>query len=166
MLQKKMENGNGFGNAETLKNKGFSIICCQCCHILYMKIEINNKNTYMAYMTHIIQGYIRVRTRATATQEGCSMLEREIEKRLVDGIRNQGGRAYKFVSPGNDGVPDRIVILPGKAPKFIELKTETGKLSNLQRVQITRLKDLGQDVRVLYGLEDVKEFLEEMQHGI
>ncbi|MEI3306695.1 MAG: VRR-NUC domain-containing protein [Dysosmobacter sp.] len=58
------------------------------------------------------------------------------------------------------------LILPGKAPKFIELKTETGKLSNLQRVQITRLKDLGQDVRVLYGLEDVKEFLEEMQHGI
>lgn len=80
MLQKKMENGNGFGNAETLKNKGFSIICCQCCHILYMKIEINNKNTYMAYMAHIIQGYIHVRTRATATQEGCSMLEREIEK--------------------------------------------------------------------------------------
>lgn len=120
----------------------------------------------MAYMAHIIQGYIHVRTRATATQEGCSMLEREIEKRLVDGIRNQGGRAYKFVSPGNDGVPDRIVILTGKAPKFIELKTETGKLSNLQRVQITRLKDLGQDVRVLYGLEDVKEFLEEMQHGI
>lgn len=120
----------------------------------------------MTYMAHIIQGYIHVRTRATATQEGCSMLEREIEKKLVDGIRNQGGRAYKFVSPGNDGVPDRIAILPGKAPKFIELKTETGKLSNLQRAQITRLKDLGQDVRVLYGLEDVKEFLEEMQHGI
>ena len=94
------------------------------------------------------------------------MLEREIEKKLVDGVRKLGGRAYKFVSPGNDGVPDRIVVLPGRAPKFTELKTETGRLSSLQNVQIKRLKDLGQDVRVLYGLEDVKRFLEEMQNGI
>ena len=71
------------------------------------------------------------------------MLEREIEKKLVDGVRKLGGRAYKFVSPGNDGVPDRIVVLPGSVPK-----------------------DLGQDVRVLYGLEDVKRFLEEMRNGI
>lgn len=94
------------------------------------------------------------------------MLEREIEKKLVDGVRKLGGRAYKFVSPGNDGVPDRIVVLPGRVPEFIELKTETGRLSSLQNVQIKRLKDLGQDVRVLYGLEDVKRFLEEMQNGI
>ena len=38
------------------------------------------------------------------------MLEREIEKKLVDGVRKLGGRAYKFVSPGNDGVPERIVL--------------------------------------------------------
>lgn len=94
------------------------------------------------------------------------MLEREIEKKLVDGVRKLGGRAYKFVSPGNDGVPDRIVVLSGRVPKFIELKTETGRLSSLQNVQIKKLKDLGQDVRVLYGLEDVKRFLEEIQNGI
>ena len=94
------------------------------------------------------------------------MTEREIEKKLVDGVRKLGGRAYKFVSPGNDGVPDRIVVLPGISPVFVELKTETGRLSSLQNVQIKKLKDLGQDVRVLYGLEDVKRFLEEMQNGI
>lgn len=94
------------------------------------------------------------------------MAEREIEKKLVDGVRKLGGRAYKFVSPGNDGVPDRIVVLPGISPVFVELKTETGRLSSLQNVQIKRLKDLGQDVRVLYGLEDVKRFLEEIQNGI
>lgn len=90
------------------------------------------------------------------------MTEREIEKKLVDGVRKLGGRAYKFVSPGNDGVPDRIVVLPGISPVFVELKTETGRLSGLQNVQIKKLRDLGQDVRVLYGLEDVKRFLEEM----
>ena len=94
------------------------------------------------------------------------MLEREIEKKLADGVRKLGGRAYKFLSPANDAVPDRIVVLPGRVPKFIELKTETGRLSSLQNVQIKKLKDLGQDVRVLYGLEDVKRFLEEMQNGI
>lgn len=94
------------------------------------------------------------------------MLEREIEKKLVDGVRKLGGRAYKFVSPGNDGVPDRIVVLPGISPVFVELKTETGRLSSLQNVQIKKLKNLGQDVRVLYGLEDVKRFLEEMRNGI
>lgn len=94
------------------------------------------------------------------------MAEREIEKKLVDGVRKLGGRAYKFVSPGNDGVPDRIVVLPERVPKFIELKTETGRLSSLQNVQIKKLKDLGQDVRVLYGLEDVKRFLEEIQNGV
>lgn len=94
------------------------------------------------------------------------MLEREIEKKLMDGVRKLGGRAYKFVSPGNDGVPDRIVVLPGISPVFVELKTETGRLSSLQNVQIKKLKDLGQDVRVLYGLEDVKRFLEEIQNGI
>jgi len=94
------------------------------------------------------------------------MLEREIEKKLVDGVRKLGGRAYKFVSPGNDGVPDRIVVFPQRMPKFIELKTEYGRLSNLQKVQIKRLRNLGQDVRVLYGLKDVERFLEEMRHGI
>lgn len=94
------------------------------------------------------------------------MLEREVEKKLVDGVRRMGGRAYKFVSPGNDGVPDRIVVLPDTAPMFVELKTESGKLSSLQKVQITRLEKLGQNVRVLCGAKDVENFLEEMWNGI
>lgn len=94
------------------------------------------------------------------------MLEREVEKKLVDGVRRMGGRAYKFVSPGNDGVPDRIVVLPDTAPMFVELKTESGKLSSLQKVQITRLEKLGQNVRVLHGAKDVENFLEEMWNGI
>lgn len=88
------------------------------------------------------------------------MRESDIEKFLRDGVKKQGGRAYKFVSPGNDGVPDRIVIFPGQKPVFVELKTETGRLSTLQQVQIKRLRDLGQDVRVLHGIDEVKEFLE------
>ena len=90
------------------------------------------------------------------------MRERDTEKHLVDGVKKLGGRAYKWTSPGNDGVPDRIVILPGRPPIFVELKTDRGRLTALQNVQIGRLRDLGQDVRVLYGMDGVSRFLEEV----
>lgn len=50
--------------------------------------------------------------------------EKATEKYLRDEIRKIGGRAYKFVSPGNTGVPDRLVCLPGGKVVFIELKSE------------------------------------------
>lgn len=94
------------------------------------------------------------------------MLEKDIEKILVAEVRKLGGRAYKWVSPGNDGVPDRIVILPGMRPVFVELKAESGKLSALQKVQIKRLQDMGQDVRVLRGIREVEQFLEDCDCGL
>lgn len=94
------------------------------------------------------------------------MRESEVEKLLVGGIRKLGGRAFKWVSPGNDGVPDRIVVLPGLPAVFVELKTVTGKLTPLQRVQLKRLRDMGQAVRVLYGEREVAEFLEECKERL
>ena len=90
------------------------------------------------------------------------MREHDVEKWLVAEVKRLGGRAYKWTSPGNDGVPDRIVILPGRPPIFVELKTARGRLTALQNVQIGRLRDLGQDVRVLYGMDGVSRFLEEV----
>lgn len=89
------------------------------------------------------------------------MREKDIEKILVDEVRKLGGRAYKWVSPGNDGVPDRIVILPGEPPYFVELKTDTGKLSALQKIQIERLKDLKQKVFVVKGLDGLSQFFQD-----
>ena len=89
------------------------------------------------------------------------MRESEIEKILVNQVRRLGGRAYKWVSPGNDGVPDRIVILPGRPPIFTEIKTDTGKLSALQSVQIKRLADLGQAVYVIYGINGLSQFFQD-----
>lgn len=94
------------------------------------------------------------------------MRESEIEKILVDEIRKMGGRAFKWVSPGNDGVPDRIVVLPGYPAIFVEMKTVTGKLTSLQRVQVGRLQKMGQDVRVLYGEKETRTFLEECRRKV
>ena len=86
------------------------------------------------------------------------MLEKDIEKLFRDEIKKAGGKAYKFTSPGNDGVPDRIVMLPGGRIVFVELKTDTGKLSRLQELQCRQIAELGQTVRVLRGLAEVRDF--------
>ena len=90
------------------------------------------------------------------------MLQREIEQKLTREIKRLGGLAYKFVSPGNSGVPDRLVILPGGRVIFAELKTDKGVLSGQQKRQIARLQKLGCDVRVIYGPEGLREFLQDV----
>lgn len=89
------------------------------------------------------------------------MKESVIEAKLVRLVKDRGGLCYKFVSPGNTGVPDRIVITPGGRVIFVELKTEEGRLSAVQKLQLAELKKRGADVRVLYGLDQVKEFVRE-----
>lgn len=90
------------------------------------------------------------------------MKESAIEAKLVKGIREAGGLCYKFTSPGNPGVPDRIIILPGGRVVFAELKTEIGRLSSIQRWQTGELQARGAEVRVLKGLEQVQDFLREV----
>lgn len=88
------------------------------------------------------------------------MLEKDIEKILVKEVKKLGGLCYKWVSPGNAGVPDRIVLLPHRPVMFVELKTDTGKPSRLQEVQIKKLKAITEHVYVLKGLEEVRDFIE------
>lgn len=89
------------------------------------------------------------------------MQEKEIEKILVAEVKKLGGRAYKWTSPGNDGVPDRIVVFPNRTPIFVELKADNGKLSALQKVQIDRLKSLGQHVKVVKGIDGLSQFFQD-----
>lgn len=86
--------------------------------------------------------------------------ESKIEQKLVKGIKSLGGRAYKWVSPGNTGVPDRQVIFPDGRIEFVELKTDKGRLTPLQRAQIVRLRRLHCIVYVLCGMNDVNEYLD------
>lgn len=93
------------------------------------------------------------------------MSEKTIERKLVDGVKKLGGMCPKFVSPGTSGVPDRIIIAADGRVIFAELKTETGRLSRIQEHTIGEMRKRGADVRVLYGLNDVKSLLEELKGG-
>jgi len=85
--------------------------------------------------------------------------EQEIEKYLRDEIKKVGGVAYKFVSPGNSGVPDRIVLLPGGEIHFIELKAPGKKSTALQAGQQERISKLGFNVMVIDSKERVDAFI-------
>ena len=77
-------------------------------------------------------------------------------------VRERGVLCFKFVSPGNPGVPDRIVITPAGRTVYVELKTEVGRLAAIQKWQHEELRKRGADVRTLKGLEQVKAFVEEV----
>ncbi len=72
--------------------------------------------------------------------------EKATEQYLREEIRRLGGKAYKFVSPGQPGVPDRMVCLPNGRIFFVELKSEGKKSTTGQRRQQDRLRQLGQRV--------------------
>lgn len=86
-------------------------------------------------------------------------LEREIESYIGREVRRMGCLWYKWVSPGARGVPDRILITPQGWVFFIELKTETGVLSPLQKNQISLLESRHQSVYVIRGMDEAKDFI-------
>lgn len=91
------------------------------------------------------------------------MLEKQIEKRLVDQIKRAGGIAYKFVSPANRGVPDRLVLMPNAVVCFVECKSSTGKLTTLQGVCINAIRDMGFRAEVVNSIEQVDLLVGELR---
>lgn len=92
------------------------------------------------------------------------MLEKELEKKLVDKVKRKGGRAYKFISPGNAGAPDRLVILPGGKVGFAEIKrSPEEEPTPLQKSQIRFLKKLGCFAEVVDSEKLINEFIEKLE---
>lgn len=83
-------------------------------------------------------------------------LERDIEQYLVDTIAKLGGKAFKFSSPSNKAVPDRICVIPNGGIVFIECKATLKKPTPLQLKVINYLRSLGQKVLVV----DSKEMID------
>ena len=88
--------------------------------------------------------------------------EKALERKLCNEIKKLSGHAYKFVSPNQRGVPDRLCLLPNGIAVFVELKTTGKKPTKLQVLCIDELKALGQDCIVI----DSSKALEELINGL
>lgn len=92
----------------------------------------------------------------------CRVREKDVERHLVEEVRRRGGIAPKLVSPGYDGMPDRLVLMDGGRMAFVELKAP-GKLPrDLQLKRMDELMRLGFMVRVVDSVDKVREVLDEI----
>ena len=71
------------------------------------------------------------------------MIEKQVEQALRKVVRDRGGLALKFVSPGLTGVPDRIVLMPNRHVAFVELKAPGKHPRPLQVKRKRQLESLG-----------------------
>ena len=90
------------------------------------------------------------------------MTEKQIELKLVKAVKAAGGICPKLVSPGMDGMPDRLVLLAGGRIAFAELKTPGERPRPLQIRRISQLKKLGFLVFVVDGPEQIPEVMEKL----
>jgi hypothetical protein len=91
-----------------------------------------------------------------------AMREKVIEQKLVQAVKARGGICPKWVSPGFDGVPDRLVFLPGRHFGMVEVKAPGEKPRALQVSRHRLLEKLGFHTYVLDGVEQIEKILDEI----
>ncbi len=91
------------------------------------------------------------------------MREKQVEQKLVREVKKRGGICPKFVSPGFDGMPDRIVLLPDGHFGFVEVKAPGEVPRPLQVSRHRLMSRLGFQVYVLDDPEKIGGILDEIQ---
>ena len=89
---------------------------------------------------------------------------KKIEQKLVTAVKKHGGICPKFVSPGFDGMPDRLLLLPHGRFAFVEVKAPNQKPRPLQLSRHRLLRRLGFQVYVLDALEDIDKIILEVKN--
>lgn len=89
-------------------------------------------------------------------------LEKEIEKKICDYAKSKGCYVRKFTSPNNRSVPDRLIIAPGGAVGFLEVKRGGEKPTKAQEHEIKQLKQIGAEVWWADNVLDGKQFVDRL----
>ena len=90
------------------------------------------------------------------------MREKVIERKLIQAVRQCGGLALKFVSPGFNGVPDRLLLFMGGKVAFVEVKAPGEKPRPLQVHRMEKLQEMGFKVFVVDSVEKIGEIINEL----
>jgi len=85
--------------------------------------------------------------------------ESEIEKYFCWIVEMNGGKTWKFKSPAQRGVADRIACLPDGNVYMVELKTKGGKLSELQKLFAKEMGRLNVPYECLWTVEQIDAFI-------
>lgn len=88
--------------------------------------------------------------------------EQRVEQALRREVKKRGGMAVKFVSPGLDGVPDRLLLFKGGVSAFVELKAPGKKMRSLQLRRKKQLEQLGFRVYCIDNIEMIGGILDEI----
>ena len=91
------------------------------------------------------------------------MREKTLEQKFRAAVKAVGGVAVKFTSPGFDGVPDRLALLPGGRMAFVEVKAKGKKPRPLQLARHRLLRRLGFKVYVLDDESQIGGIIDEIQ---
>ena len=90
------------------------------------------------------------------------MLEKHIEKKFAAAVKAMGGICPKLVSPGMDGMPDRMTLLPGGRIGFVEVKAPGKEPRPLQKLRHRTLRSLGFNVYILDDPEQIAGIIDEI----
>lgn len=91
-------------------------------------------------------------------------IEKRLEARLKNEIKKMGGKCIKMTPQGENGFPDRLILMPGGKTYLAELKSGAkGVVSPIQQHQIRQLKYLGYDARIISTREALDSFLEAIE---
>jgi hypothetical protein len=90
------------------------------------------------------------------------MRERDVEQKLVRAVRRSGGLALKLVSPGFNGVPDRLLLFMGGRLAFCEVKAPGEKPRPLQVHRMEQLRKMGFRVSVIDGMDQIGRMIDEI----
>lgn len=86
-----------------------------------------------------------------------SMKESSIESVLVSETKRARGWSIKLNSLA--GLPDRLVLLPGRVVFFVELKKKGKKPRPIQKAVIRKIENIGFRVYVLDNSDDVRNVI-------
>lgn len=92
------------------------------------------------------------------------MREKAIEQKFREAVKAVGGVAVKFTSPGWDGMPDRLALLPGGRMAFVEVKAPGKKPRPLQLARHRMLRRLGFRVYVLDDEKQIGGIIDEIKN--
>ena len=91
------------------------------------------------------------------------MQEKNVEQQLVRAVKAMGGFSPKLVSPGTDGMPDRLVLFPSGKLAFVEIKAPGMQMRPLQVRRKGQLEALGCRVYCVDRLEQIGGVLDEIR---